>query len=296
MLLGCRRQQAGIIAKHPAASLTAHSDTATDDGSDTPRIHAVAFAAGERWQLVQAGRGTGQHYSEMLALLARSLPGLASSGRATRYMIEDEEKGQAAFLLLTAPATACGSGTPEEATAVVSSSTKTAPEEPGQVDAPDGAACAEEDPAWTVAACMSWRRYTNPRGGDNLQEPLERGAGDVVSTERRIESEEPPARSVMPATSRELLVLAVGSRWRYRGLGAALVARVLAEAREVGDSHVHVRALSESVGFYERHGFRAVDDEGCFRAGKDLEGSVRGSDGECLLVHDLGQVLDRYSR
>ncbi|CAN0555484.1 unnamed protein product, partial [Ectocarpus sp. 8 AP-2014] len=66
----------------------------------------------------------------------------------------------------------------------------------------------------------------------------------------------------------ELLVLAVGSRWRYRGLGAALVARVLADAREVGDSHVHVRALSESVGFYERHGFRAVDHGGCFRAGK----------------------------
>ncbi|CAM9542294.1 unnamed protein product [Ectocarpus sp. 4 AP-2014] len=289
MLLGCRPQQAGIIPEHSAASLTVHSNTATNDASGTPRIHAVAFAAGERWQLVQAGRGTGQHYSEMLALLARSLPGLASSGRATRYMIEDEEKGQAAFLLLTAPATACGSGTAEEAT-VVASSTKTALEEPGQVDASYGAAYADEDPAWTVAACMSWRRHTNPSGGNDLQGPVERGSGDVVSSEGRSESEEPPAGRVTPAPSRELLVLAVGSRWRYRGLGSALVARILAEAREVGDSHVHVRALSESVGFYERHGFRAVDHEGCFRAGKDLEGPVRVSDGECLLVHDLGRT------
>ncbi|CAM9432386.1 unnamed protein product [Ectocarpus sp. 8 AP-2014] len=295
LLLGCRPQQAGIIPKHSAASLTVDSNTATDNASGTPRIHAVAFAAGERWQLVEAGRGTGQHYSEMLALLARSLPGLASSGRATRYMIQDEETGQAAFLLLTAPATVCGSGTAEEAT-VVASSTKTALEEPGQVDAPDGAACADEDPAWTVAACMSWRRYTNPRGGNNLQEPVERGSGDVVSIEGRSERDEPPAGSVTPAPSRELLVLAVGSRWRYRGLGAALVARVLADAREVGDSHVHVRALLESVGFYERHGFRAVDHGGCFRAGKDLEEPVRVSDGECLLVHDLGQVLDRCAR
>ncbi|CAB1116507.1 unnamed protein product [Ectocarpus sp. CCAP 1310/34] len=243
MLLGCRPQQAGTIPEHSAASLTVHSNTATHDASGTPRIHAVAFAAGERWQLVQAGRGTGKHYSEMLA----------------------------AFLLLTAPATVCGSGTAGGVT-VVASSTKSALEEPGHVDASDGAAYAVEDPAWTIAACMSWRRYTNPRGGNNLQGPVERGSGDVVSIEGRSESEEAPAGRVTPASSRELL------------------------ACEVGDSHVHLRALSESVGFYERHGFRGVDHEGCFRAGKDLEGPVRVGDGECSLVHDLGQVLDRYAR
>lgn len=292
MLLGCRPQEAGISPKHSVASVTGHSNTATADESDLPLVHAVALAAGERWQFVQAGRGTSQQYCEMLALLARSLPALASSGRATRYMTEDAEKGQSAFLLLTAPATACGSGTAEEATGVASS-TKTALREPGQVDAPDSAARADEDLVWTVAACISWRRYTNSSGGNNLQDParpVEMGAGEVVSIEGRSVSEEPPAGSVTPAPWRELLVLAVGSRWRYRGLGAALVACVLAEARDVGDSHVHVRALPESVGFYERHGFRAVNDEGCFRAEGGLEGPVRAvnSDGECLLVHDLG--------
>ncbi|CAM9835503.1 unnamed protein product, partial [Laminaria digitata] len=89
---------------------------------------------------------------------------------------------------------------------------------------------------------------------------------------------------------RELLVLAVGRQWRYRGVGASLVHRLLADSRRRGDSFVYVRSLLKAVAFYERHGFRRVGSEHAEGEGGVAEFDPP-SDGECGMVYDLTRCL-----
>ncbi len=55
--------------------------------------------------------------------------------------------------------------------------------------------------------------------------------------------------------------MAVLPEWRGRGVGSALLAAALSEARGRGQRRVELSAQSRAVPFYERHGFRAIGDE-----------------------------------
>lgn len=248
----------------------------------------ITSAAGELWQLVRVEEGSPGHQHEMLAILANSLPVLASSGRATRYMADDVDQGREAVLLLSTGAPVIGTGTSGE-TSVVAPAVATAEESTGQPDEPDEAHANPSESLssrWTVAACMSWCRHTSV-SDDSLGEGrlLDTEAGGRDAGEGRAKDE---SMAELPSAWRELLVLAVGRRWRYRGLGAALVARLLRDSAQDGESHVHVRSLPESVGFYERQGFRTIE-EGVRGTGGEhgVAAPVPNRDGECLLVHDL---------
>lgn len=240
----------------------------------------VAFAAGGLWRLVRVGQGSPEHQREMFAILANSLPALSFSGCATRYMADDTEQGQEAFLLLSARVTAAGTRASEE-------TPTTAPpvaDEPNEDHSNDVVPSLSR---WTVAACMSWRHHAS--GSDDS---LEAAKPDMEAVDKAAAGEaRRPDEGVMvlPYAWRELLVLAVGRRWRYRGLGAALVARLLRDSAHDGESHVYVRSLPESVGFYERQGFRPA--QGVEDTGREQGGAspVPSRDAECLLVHDLAQ-------
>ncbi|MBN1772785.1 MAG: GNAT family N-acetyltransferase [Deltaproteobacteria bacterium] len=60
--------------------------------------------------------------------------------------------------------------------------------------------------------------------------------------------------------------MAVLAEWRGRGVGAAILERLVGVARERGLAEVVAAAQVRAVGFYERHGFRAAgpvfDDAG----------------------------------
>lgn len=287
LLLG-RRPQGAATLPNDAATLHVNAPSATTTTGEIAALQSpvAALAAGLLWQLVRVGRGSWGHHREMLAILANSLPGLASSGRATRYMADDVEQGQAAFLLLSSPVTANGAGMEREE-AVEESATASAEEAMRQPETAGSNASTDEghldslasSPSkWTVAACMSWRHRANGEHESlGPKRPVVVGAGERSDSERREDV------APLPSSWRELLVLAVGRRWRSRGLGAALVARFLADSREVGGSHVFVRSLPKSMSFYERHGFRLIEDVG--GTGKQ--------DGECILVHDLAYGTDR---
>lgn len=55
--------------------------------------------------------------------------------------------------------------------------------------------------------------------------------------------------------------MAVMPAWRGRGVGAALLDRLLDQARALGYRAVELHAQADAVAFYERHGFRAYGDE-----------------------------------
>ena len=55
--------------------------------------------------------------------------------------------------------------------------------------------------------------------------------------------------------------MAVLLQWRGRGVGSALLAASLSEARGRGQRRVELSAQSRAVPFYERHGFSAIGDE-----------------------------------
>jgi len=55
--------------------------------------------------------------------------------------------------------------------------------------------------------------------------------------------------------------LAVLSAWRDRGVGSALLERLVDLARSLGHSRVILNAQTQAMPFYARHGFAAVGDE-----------------------------------
>lgn len=277
-LLLDQRQEEPVARPEDVAAPHVIALSATTTEVTALEYPAAALALAHLWQLVPVGRGSWGHHREMLTILANSLPGLASSGRATRCMTDDAEQGQAAFLLLNSPVTANGAeterqeGVTEPATAAAKDATRQ-PEATGDsASANDYLGSLASSPwKWAVVACMSWCRRAN--GEDNWSRPVKpvASAGERRGGERR-EDVAPLATS-----GRELLVLAVDRRWRYRGLGAALVAKFLAESQQDGESHVFVRSLPESVGFYERYGFQTIEG-----VGDNVEQDV-----ECLMVQYL---------
>ena len=54
--------------------------------------------------------------------------------------------------------------------------------------------------------------------------------------------------------------LAVSAAWRGRGVGGALLERLIALARERGHRRVVLNAQTHALAFYERHGFAPVGD------------------------------------
>lgn len=278
-LLLDQRQQESVAQPEDAAAShgNGHSVTTTAGEGAALKPPIASLAVGNFWQLVSVGRGSRGHHREMLEILVNSLPDLASSGRATRYMTDDVQQGQAAFLLLNCPAGVSGGigsqreePVTEPATSTVAEKATRQPEAASNSASADGHldSLTSSPSKWSVVACVSWRRRVNAEE-HNLIYPVV-GAGKKSGGERTEDVALPPS------LSRELLVLAVDRRWRCRGLGAALVAKFLADCREDGESHVFVRSLLASVEFYQRQGFRTME-------------GVRGSggqDGECLLVHD----------
>ena len=55
--------------------------------------------------------------------------------------------------------------------------------------------------------------------------------------------------------------MAVISDWRGRGVGAALLVRLIELARARGDARVRLNAQTQAMPFYARFGFVAVGDE-----------------------------------
>jgi predicted GNAT family N-acyltransferase len=55
--------------------------------------------------------------------------------------------------------------------------------------------------------------------------------------------------------------MAVRPEWRGRGVGAALLQRLVALARDEGFERVALNAQTHAIGFYGRHGFLATGPE-----------------------------------
>lgn len=80
--------------------------------------------------------------------------------------------------------------------------------------------------------------------------------GRAVGTGRLLPSEARDGR-VVARVGR----MAVLKRWRGRGVGTALLARLIEAARERGDTEVALASQTHAEDFYRAHGFVAEGDE-----------------------------------
>ena len=55
--------------------------------------------------------------------------------------------------------------------------------------------------------------------------------------------------------------MAVIKEWRGRGVGGAILAELIAAAREARHSMVELSAQTHAIGFYRRYGFEVVSEE-----------------------------------
>jgi predicted GNAT family N-acyltransferase len=55
--------------------------------------------------------------------------------------------------------------------------------------------------------------------------------------------------------------MAVRQSWRGRGVGSALLAALIARARERGFEQARLHAQTHALGFYQRHGFESFGGE-----------------------------------
>ncbi len=96
----------------------------------------------------------------------------------------------------------------------------------------------------------------------SIPEEMEWDADDAVCCHALAED-----ASGMPVGCGRLLAdghigrLAVLSAWRGRGVGSALLRRLVDLARSLGHSRVILNAQTQAMPFYARHGFAAVGDE-----------------------------------
>lgn len=274
--------------KHSIANCP--SSTAVSNPTDPSEYTGVRVATTEHelWKIVPVGRISWGHRCEMLTMLANSLPFLASSGRAVEYMTEEVEQRQAAFVLLAASLTTGKNEVGQAAEGAAAATTRGAvePREP-QFDVLNGSLPAA--PTWTVAACMSWRLGRGAREPEQNEEWA--SADDPMPSKERTGRGERGSSGPSASTScRELLILAVGRRWRYRGVGASLVHHLLADSRRKGHSFVYVRSVLEAVGFYERLGFRRVESDSS--EGKLCVAEFAPpTDGECGMVYDISRCF-----
>ena len=81
-------------------------------------------------------------------------------------------------------------------------------------------------------------------------------AGRAVGTARLLPGEAHGARMVAHVGR-----MAVVKEWRGRGIGGALLARLVEAARERGDTEVALSAQTHALGFYRAHGFLEEGDE-----------------------------------
>lgn len=81
-------------------------------------------------------------------------------------------------------------------------------------------------------------------------------AGGVVGTGRLLPGEAHGARIISHVGR-----MAVLKEWRGRGVGAALLARLIEAARERGDTEVVLSAQTHAQGFYRGYGFLEEGDE-----------------------------------
>jgi ribosomal-protein-alanine N-acetyltransferase len=95
--------------------------------------------------------------------------------------------------------------------------------------------------AWTRSQCLGIL------GMPGVWMTLARAEGEIVGFAL--------ARAILDEA--ELLLLATSPRCRRRGIGAALLRSVIAEARGRGVTQVHleVRAGNGAIGLYQAHGF-----------------------------------------
>ncbi|MFJ3957438.1 amino-acid N-acetyltransferase [Arthrobacter sp. NPDC090010] len=85
----------------------------------------------------------------------------------------------------------------------------------------------------------------------------------------------------------EIRTLAASDAWRGRGVGHALVERLLDEARSVGVSRVF--CLTFEVGFFQRHGFEVMADQSAVDPGVYAE-LLRSHDEGVAEFLDLARV------
>ena len=80
--------------------------------------------------------------------------------------------------------------------------------------------------------------------------------GAPVATGRLLPQEQEGARAVGHVGR-----MAVLKDWRGRGVGAAILAALLEQARRRGDEEIVLSAQTHALGFYRRHGFTELGPE-----------------------------------
>ena len=80
--------------------------------------------------------------------------------------------------------------------------------------------------------------------------------GRVVGTGRLLPGEAQGARIVSHVGR-----MAVLKAWRGKGIGGAMLARLIAAATERGDTEIALSSQTHAQGFYRAHGFREEGDE-----------------------------------
>ncbi len=100
------------------------------------------------------------------------------------------------------------------------------------------------------------------RAGDTAVVALE-GGHPVGAAWFRLFGESAPGWGFVDEQTPELSIAVVPSR-REHGVGRELIAELIARAREAGFTRLSLSVQKDSpaVGFYERHGFRTLDERG----------------------------------
>lgn len=94
-----------------------------------------------------------------------------------------------------------------------------------------------------------------------VPESLEWDDADGVSLHAlAVDAEETPIGCARLLPDGHIGRVAVLAAWRHRGVGHALVARLIDEARGRGDARVIVNAQVDAMPFYARYGFVATGD------------------------------------
>lgn len=229
------------------------------------------------WKLVPLHETAWDHRSAALAILADALPALGASGHAVQYMTTDGTEDREAFVILTAKTVLAEPVVGKEAAGGTASSGISHPTK--ERCCPASISCS--GPTWSVVGCVSWRR-----GGVPSISPDE--TPNVNITRQASACREDSVSSSVALPWREILVLALDQRWRYRGVGTSIVRRIIADSIRQGDRRLYVRSLAESVAFYERLGFHEQNAEGRWPAHQE----IIPADEECLLVYEVDYGKD----
>jgi predicted GNAT family N-acyltransferase len=95
----------------------------------------------------------------------------------------------------------------------------------------------------------------------SIPEEMEWDADDAVCRHALAEASGTPVGCGRLLADGHIGRLAVLSAWRGRGVGSALLQRLVDLARSLGHSRVILNAQTQAMPFYASHGFAAVGDE-----------------------------------